>query len=122
ANHEAGAGWPERMGLQGPMVAPNDGYETADGKLMLTTGTPLQFERFCGVVGRADLLEDPRFATNNDRMTNSEAFKATINETLAQRTDPNLGRGHRAPPDGGLGHNAEQPRWQLSPVRHAATL
>jgi crotonobetainyl-CoA:carnitine CoA-transferase CaiB-like acyl-CoA transferase len=86
ANHEAGAGWPERMGLQGPMVAPNDGYETADGKLMLTTGTPLQFERFCGVVGRADLLEDPRFATNNDRMTNSEAFKATINETLAQRT------------------------------------
>ena len=86
ANHEAGAGWPERMGLRGPMVIPNDGYDAADGKLMLTTGTPLQFERFCGVIERLDLLEDPRFATNNSRVANNEAVKSTINETLVKRT------------------------------------
>ena len=86
ANHEAGASWPERMGLQGPMVTPNDGYETADGKLMLTTGTPLQFERFCVVIERPDLLDDPRFASNSQRMANAAAFKITINETLAKRT------------------------------------
>ncbi|NQV58627.1 MAG: CoA transferase [Alphaproteobacteria bacterium] len=86
ANYEGGAGWPERMGLQGPMVMPNDGYETADGKLMLTTGTPLQFARFCSVIERPDLLDDPRFATNNARIANSAAFKVTINETLSKRT------------------------------------
>ena len=31
-------------------------------------------------------MDDPRFATNNARVANSEAFKTTINETLAKRT------------------------------------
>ena len=86
AIHEGGGGWPERMGLQGPVLVPNAGYDTSDGKLMLTIGTALQFERFCQVLDRQDLLEDPRFASNNARIANKAAFDATINQTLAARS------------------------------------
>ncbi|MDA1101051.1 MAG: CoA transferase [Proteobacteria bacterium] len=86
AIHEADGVWPERMGLQGPAVIPNDGYDAADGKLLLTIGTPLQFERFCRVLRRPDLLDDPRFAANNDRAANRAAFDATVNQTLRGRS------------------------------------
>ena len=86
ATYEGGGGWPRRMGLQGPLLVPNGGYDAADGKLLLTIGTPSQFERLCQVLERGDLLEDERFATNNARVANREAFDAAINETLRQRT------------------------------------
>ena len=85
AIHEGGGGWPERMGLQGPVLVPNAGYDTADGKLMLTIGTALQFERFCRVIERPDLLDDPRFASNEDRIANKAAFDAIISQILAGR-------------------------------------
>ncbi|MDP6691656.1 MAG: CoA transferase [Alphaproteobacteria bacterium] len=82
ANHQGGAGWPERMGLQGPLLVPNGGYEAADGTMVMTLGTPAQFARFCKVIEREDLLDDPRFASNDDRMANRAAFDETVNETL----------------------------------------
>ena len=85
ANAEGGAGWPVRMGLQGPLLVPNGGYDAADGKLVLTIGTPLQFSRFCKVIDRLDLLEDPRFATNDNRVANKPDFDATVSETLRTR-------------------------------------
>jgi crotonobetainyl-CoA:carnitine CoA-transferase CaiB-like acyl-CoA transferase len=86
AVHEGGGEWPKRSGLQGPMVVPNAGYEAADGKLMLTIGTPGQFKRFCRVLDRMDLLEHPDFSHNEGRAANRAAFDATINETLRTRT------------------------------------
>ena len=86
ANAEAGVGWPVRMGLQGPLLVPNGGFDTADGKLVLTIGTQLQFSRFCQVLGREDLMEDPRFSNNEGRMANKAAFVATVTETLRTRS------------------------------------
>ena len=86
ANYEGGGGWPERMGLQGPLLVPNGGFETADGTLVMTMGTPLQFARFCKVLEREDLLEDPRFASNEGRVANRGAFNETVNATLRGKT------------------------------------
>ena len=86
AVHEGGGAWPQRSGLQGPMVVPNRGYDASDGKLLLTIGTPGQFKRFCQVIDRMDLVDHPDFAGNEGRVANQTAFDATINETLCTRT------------------------------------
>ncbi len=85
AVHEGGGGWPQRSGLQGPMVVPNAGYEAADGKLLLTIGTTGQFKRFCQVIDRMDLLEHPDYSHNEGRVAHQAAFDATVNETLRGR-------------------------------------
>ncbi len=76
---------PQRNGLKGPIVAPNNGFETADGVLVIVAATDAQFARLCAIIGRAELAEDPRFATNAARFANEEEMSRQITEIL--RTD-----------------------------------
>jgi len=86
AIRETGDEPPRRTGLSGPIIVPNTGYDTADGKLLVTVGTERQFARFCDAIGLPDLPQDPRFASNEDRVANAEAFNAVLTEQL--RTQP----------------------------------
>jgi len=45
-----------------------------------------QWERLLGVIGREDLVEDPRFKTNRDRFANKDALDAVLNPWMAERT------------------------------------
>lgn len=55
---------PERRGNGGFGGIPSQAFTCADGKqlFLVATSNP-QFARTCGVLGRPDLIEDPRFAT-----------------------------------------------------------
>lgn len=75
-----------RMGNSHPNVAPYEAFPTADGHLVLTVGTDYQFRKFCNVIGRTDLLEDPRFATNPDRIRHRAALSAQVKQALRERT------------------------------------
>ena len=74
---------PERGGLQGPLVSPNGGFHTKDGIVMVVAGTDAQFVRMCGALGLEGLANDPRFATNNDRVTNKVALRVAMEKQLA---------------------------------------
>ena len=60
-------------------------YQAADSKWICLGCTPefKYWEGVCGVLGRSDLLEDPRFATTEDRAQNASALIAAIAETIA---------------------------------------
>ena len=73
---------PKRSGLKGPILAPNDGYETADGVLVIVVGTDVQFARFCEVLRRSDLALDPRFQTNAVRFANAAELRQEITAVL----------------------------------------
>jgi formyl-CoA transferase len=45
-----------------------------------------QWERLLRVIGRDDLLDDPRFATNRDRFANNDAVDEAIKPWMAART------------------------------------
>lgn len=75
-----------RMGNAHPNVAPYESFTTADGHLVLTVGTDYQFRKFCNTVGRADLLEDPRFATNPDRIVHRVPLSEQVKAVLRQHT------------------------------------
>jgi crotonobetainyl-CoA:carnitine CoA-transferase CaiB-like acyl-CoA transferase len=59
---------PERWGNGHPNLAPYAAYRAADGWITVGVATEGQWKQFCGVIGRPDLAEDPRFATNQARL------------------------------------------------------
>jgi crotonobetainyl-CoA:carnitine CoA-transferase CaiB-like acyl-CoA transferase len=70
--------------LPNPLVA---AYATRDGRLIYLSGiqTEGHFENFCEVIGRKDLLDDPRFATSAARLANPRACIAVLDEIFAGR-------------------------------------
>jgi crotonobetainyl-CoA:carnitine CoA-transferase CaiB-like acyl-CoA transferase len=77
------------VGGRGPMVNPLTGnYRTKDGRhiqLMFLQGDRYWAE-FCRVVGRDDLIEDPRFTDLAARRANSEACVAELDSVFAGHT------------------------------------
>ncbi len=74
---------PEPTGTQSPIIAPNEAFETADGRLMVCALNDRLFARFCAALELPELVEDPRFRTNLDRIENRDALLAPIREKLA---------------------------------------
>ena len=68
------------------LSAPYQAFPTSDGHLTIGGATQSNWERLCGAVGRAELLSDPRFASNAGRMANRSALEQTLSETLSTRT------------------------------------
>ena len=71
---------PARNGLSHPTIAPYGAYDCADGKSVLFA---IQNERewavFCNeVLEQSELVADPRFASNSERVKNREALNAVI--------------------------------------------
>lgn len=69
-----------RTGNVNPAVAPSQVYATADGYLQVSVFSQ-HWQRFCEAVGLPALADDPRFATNADRLAHRDA----LNEQLTPR-------------------------------------
>jgi CoA:oxalate CoA-transferase len=54
---------PQPLGARHPSIAPFEGFEAADGHVILAVGTNI-WARFCEAIDRRDLIEHPHFATN----------------------------------------------------------
>jgi crotonobetainyl-CoA:carnitine CoA-transferase CaiB-like acyl-CoA transferase len=65
---------PHRMGNGHANLTPYQSFPTADGDLIIAVGNDGQFAKACAVLGIADLVTDPRFATNPARVTNRAAL------------------------------------------------
>jgi crotonobetainyl-CoA:carnitine CoA-transferase CaiB-like acyl-CoA transferase len=72
----------EPLGVGSPAVAPYGAYPTADGQtLVLGTTNDREWRRLAAdVLGRPDLADDPRYATNADRVARRGELDAVIAE------------------------------------------
>lgn len=84
----AGGVVPFRMGNAHPSLFPYEPLPAADGDLIITAGNDGQFRRLCGVLGVPELVDDPRFARNQDRTANREELRPMLVERL--RTRPKM--------------------------------
>jgi crotonobetainyl-CoA:carnitine CoA-transferase CaiB-like acyl-CoA transferase len=78
----------EDKGLIGnahPSIVPYQTFEASDKPLVVAVGNNTQFAELCKVVGRPDLAEDERFATNPDRVANREALIPQLQGELRKR-------------------------------------
>ena len=76
---------PGRFGTAFPLIAPYEVFETADGALMIAAANDRLFSELCERIGLPGLADDPRFATNPDRLANRAELLPPIREQLATR-------------------------------------
>ncbi|MBM7368266.1 CaiB/BaiF CoA transferase family protein [Gordonia hydrophobica] len=77
---------PRAMGNRHPSIAPYELVPTADRDLALAVGNDRQFGSLVAELGAAELADDPRFATNTERVANREVLLSTLTELLAADT------------------------------------
>jgi crotonobetainyl-CoA:carnitine CoA-transferase CaiB-like acyl-CoA transferase len=76
---------PHRMGNAHPSLFPYEPLPTADGDLIITAGNTGQFTKLCKVLGVPELVDDPRFGTNQERTANREELRPLLVERLRTR-------------------------------------
>ena len=84
-NHLVSGDSPTRKGNKHPNIQPQDVFPVRNGHIVLAVGNDEQFVRFAAAIGRADLSDDPRYATNRERVRNLGTLHPLITECLAQR-------------------------------------
>ena len=76
-----------RTGSRSTNSAPRNVYLCNDGKYVaLSASTQGMAERLFHAIGRADLIEDPRFRTNDSRVKNAGKLDAIISAFMGPRT------------------------------------
>lgn len=76
-----------RYGNRSPHVAPRNVYATADDKwVALSAATQSIAARVLALIGRPELIDDPRFATNAARVEHVDELDALIEEWMGDRT------------------------------------
>ena len=85
-NYFASGVTPLRYGSAHPNIVPYQGFSTSDGEIMVAVGNDGLWRRFAPVLGLAELVDDPRFATNPDRVANRDVLLPLVSEALAARS------------------------------------
>ena len=77
---------PQPMGCQHPNIAPyGDLFLTKDDKtIVLAVGTEKQFENLCKCLGAQELLIEPHFQTNTERVQNRGALVKALEAYILQ--------------------------------------
>lgn len=85
SNYLIGGVEPKRMGNAHFNIAPYEVFRARDRWLTLGALNQRQWENLCAVVQRPDIIADPLFASNQDRVTNRAALADALNEAFAAR-------------------------------------
>ncbi len=76
---------PQAMGSAHPLNAPYEAFEASDGYVNIGAANQKNWERLVAILEAPELLDDARFATNAERITNREALAELINARVRQR-------------------------------------
>jgi len=81
-NYLATGNNPKRQGNAHPNIVPYQTFNTSDGIMMLAIGNDTQFRKFCQLVERPEIADNPKFQTNEQRVINRESLIGYISKIL----------------------------------------
>ncbi|MDR4127190.1 CaiB/BaiF CoA transferase family protein [Yanghanlia caeni] len=73
---------PRRTGTAHPNIQPQRIFDCRNGQIIIVVGNDGQFAQLCEVLGRPELKDDERFATNGARVVNQEILDPILDEIL----------------------------------------
>ncbi|GAA5114000.1 CaiB/BaiF CoA transferase family protein [Pseudonocardia adelaidensis] len=76
---------PQRLGSGTIGIYPYAAFPTADGYAIVAAGNEGLWVRLCGAIERTDLVDDPRFAHNADRVAHREELFTELAATLSAK-------------------------------------
>ncbi|MGH9274368.1 MAG: CaiB/BaiF CoA transferase family protein, partial [Acidimicrobiales bacterium] len=76
----------EPIGNRSHIAAPYDICATNDGWIIVQVIGPAQFRRWCDLVGELTWFEDPRFATDTDRVAHADVLTGRLHEWARERS------------------------------------
>ena len=77
---------PLRLGNRHASIAPYETFHAADGYFNLAVGNDTQFKALGEELGAPELLKDPRFATNSQRLVNRKIIIPIVAEIMKTKT------------------------------------
>jgi crotonobetainyl-CoA:carnitine CoA-transferase CaiB-like acyl-CoA transferase len=77
---------PRPMGNDNATASPSGTFRCRDGLLNIAANKQEQFEALCRLLGRDDLIGDPRFAGREERKRHRRALTGEIEAALARQT------------------------------------
>jgi len=75
----------KRKGV-GFATQPSDAFKAADGYLVISAYVPKHWAKLCEIIGRPDLIEDERFASQRARAINYQELTEELESALAAKT------------------------------------
>jgi crotonobetainyl-CoA:carnitine CoA-transferase CaiB-like acyl-CoA transferase len=73
---------PARLGNRHPSIVPYETFAASDGEFVVAVGNDEQWKKFCGVAG---LHDEPRFATNRQRVTAYDELRPIVAAALRRQ-------------------------------------
>ena len=74
-----------RMGNAHPTIVPYQTFDASDRPIAVAVGNDAQFGRLCASVGRPELADDERYATNPARVANREELVEVLQGEFSKR-------------------------------------
>jgi len=84
-NHLVSGTVPGRKGNKHPNIQPQDVFPVRDGHIVLAVGNDEQFARFARAMGAPELADDPRYATNRERVRNLDTLHPLITARFREK-------------------------------------
>jgi crotonobetainyl-CoA:carnitine CoA-transferase CaiB-like acyl-CoA transferase len=75
----------KRYGNGHPNIVPYQAFRTQDGYIVVSCGNDRLYQALCKLLGRDDLAQDERFATNPQRVRNRAALIPQLQESFLTR-------------------------------------
>jgi crotonobetainyl-CoA:carnitine CoA-transferase CaiB-like acyl-CoA transferase len=75
-----------RMGNAHPTIVPYQTFDASDRPVAVAVGNDAQFGRLCAAIGRPELADDERYATNPARVANREELVEVLQGEFSRRT------------------------------------
>jgi crotonobetainyl-CoA:carnitine CoA-transferase CaiB-like acyl-CoA transferase len=76
---------PHRQGTGTPFIAPYEVFATAEGSIFVGAGNDRLFQSLADELGVPELGNDPRYGSNEARVTNRASLRAALQEALLSR-------------------------------------
>ncbi|MEP1931211.1 MAG: CaiB/BaiF CoA-transferase family protein [Roseibium sp.] len=81
---------PKRLGNAHPNIVPYQVFPANDGHLIIAVGNDGQYKRLCSVLGRPELADNPRYATNAARVASRSDLIPILEAETETRTRDDL--------------------------------